>query len=167
MAYAILGDGEEAEDAAQEAFVRAYRAMDSFDGRHRFVDWMRRITVNCALSSLRRHRRDARRTSSAATVAPRPAADGPAQYAEANHLETEVRKALRALPPRQRAAITLFALEDMDLVSTAEAMGCAVGTAKAHLHRARRKLRELLADYLEEDEPREVQTSTQADSRAH
>ena len=47
--------------------------------------------------------------------------------------------------------MTLFALEDMDLQSTAEAMGCQAGTVKSHLHRARQRLRELLSEYLNED----------------
>lgn len=156
VAYAIVQDGEEAEDMAQEAFVRAYGAIQSFDHAYSFAAWVRRITVNCALSSLRKTRRGPRRSNTPTDLARSPSTDDPAGQAAASDLETAVRKSLDALPPRQRVAITLFALEDLDLASTAAAMGCAVGTVKAQLHRARQKLRELLADYLEEDEHREV-----------
>jgi len=55
------------------------------------------------------------------------------------------------LSPQQRAAMTLFALEDMELADVADAMGCATVTARVHLHRARQRLRKLLADYLAEN----------------
>jgi len=153
VAYAILGNHEQAEDIVQEAFVRAYRAIHSFNPKYAFRDWIRRITVNCTLNVLRQQRTVSSRSQKAPGVGSSP---DPAQHAAASDLQEQVRKALEALPPRQRTAMTLFALEDMDLASTAAAMGCAVGTVKTHLHRARQKLRQALADYLEEDKPDEV-----------
>ncbi len=151
VAYAILGDAEDAEDVVQEAFVRGYQAISRYDARYAFADWIRRITVNCALTRLRKQRRLGNGTSLSALVTGEAADADPAGHAATNDLQDEVRQALAALPPRQRAAITLFALADMDLAGVAEAMGCAVGTVKSHLHRARQKLAELLADYVEED----------------
>jgi len=153
VAYAILGNHEQAEDIVQEAFVRAYRAIHSFNPKYALRDWIRRITVNCTLNVLRQQRTVSSRSQKAPGVG---SGLDPAQHAAASDLQAQVRKALEALPPRQRTAMTLFALEDMDLASTAAAMGCAVGTVKTHLHRARQKLRQALADYLEEDKPDEV-----------
>lgn len=145
-AYAVLGNHEQAEDVVQEAFIRAYRAIGRFDSSYSFAAWIKRITVNCAISAL--HKRHRALPLDAAEVTSH--AD-PAQHTAISGLHNSVHQALDMLSPQQRAAITLFALEDMDLASTAEAMGCAVGTVKTHLHRARQKLRQALADYLEED----------------
>lgn len=155
-AYAILGDREDAEDVAQEAFMRAYTAIRSFNHKRSFAQWIWRITVNCAISTLRK-----RRPITAKTVQglePEGAGTGsdPAQHASASDFRTQVRQALATLPPRQQAAISLFALEDMDMASVATVMGCAPGTVRVHVHRARQRLRELLGQYLEGDEPSEM-----------
>jgi len=149
VAFAIVVDHDEAEDVVQEAFVRAFQGMGKFDDRYAFADWMRRITVNCALSSLRRRRRVT--AGSPAAMCAAAGSGDPAEHAAAAQFDAAVRKALETLPPRQRVALSLFALQDMDLESTAKAMGCAVGTVKAHIHRGREKLRRALADYLSED----------------
>ena len=149
VAFAIVGDHDEAQDVVQEAFVRGFVGIGTFNLKYPFADWIRRITVNCALSCLRRQKRAVTgNTSETAT------ADGgadPAEQAATTHFYQAVREAIEALPLRQRIALTLFALEDMDLASTAKAMGCAVGTVKAHIHRGRQKLRHALAEYLDED----------------
>lgn len=150
VAYAVVGDHDEAEDVVQEAFVRAFRAMRDFRQGHSFLQWMRRITVNCAISSLRR-RRPQTSENPGGTLLAAPASD-PAEEAAATELDEAVRRALEDLPLRQRVALTLFALEEMDLESTARAMDCAVGTVKSHIHRARAKLRRALADHLSEDQ---------------
>ena len=150
VAYAVLGNHDQAEDVVQEAFVRAYTAMDRFDQQQSFAAWIKRITVNCALNALRKEQRQP--GLPADDVCSATSGRDPAQHAAASDLRAQTRKVLATLPPKQRAAITLFALHDMDLASTAAAMGCAVGTVKTHLHRARRKLRQALADYLEEDQ---------------
>jgi RNA polymerase sigma-70 factor (ECF subfamily) len=163
VAYAILGNPDDAQDAAQEAFVRAYTAIQSLDHNRSFADWIRRIAVNCAISSLRKRKRAARNVSPGADVGSAVASVDPVQHAAASDLQRQLRAALDALPPRQRAAMTLFALQDMELTDVADAMGCAAPTARVHLHRARRKLRKLLAEYLaenasvlKEDESREM-----------
>ena len=149
VAYAVMGDQDQAEDVVQEAFLRAYNALTTFDQRQSFVAWLKRITVNCALNALRKSQHQTGQAP--ADVSGGTWGGDPGQHAAASDLRAQVRKAVVALPSQQRLAITLFALEDMDLADTAAAMGCAVGTVKAHLHRGRQKLRQALADYLEED----------------
>lgn len=146
IAWAILGDHHDAEDATQETFVKALRGMNEFDTSRAIEGWLRRIAVNCSISMLQRRER------MPAVADERSVADGdPADDAGAADFEGAVRRALNTLPLRQRVAMTLFALEDMDLQSAAEAMGCQAGTVKSHLHRARQRLRELLSEYLNED----------------
>ena len=78
----------------------------------------------------------------------------PLQQVAASDLHRQVRHALESLPPQQRAAMTLLALEEMDLSDVADAMGCAAPTARVHVHRARRRLRELLAEHFHEGSER-------------
>ncbi|MEA3401946.1 MAG: sigma-70 family RNA polymerase sigma factor [Armatimonadota bacterium] len=144
VAYAILGDDEEAEDATQEALVRMLRGLAGFDERRDLGAWVRRIAVNCALNAMRR------RPDEAEAPGEQTAASNTADEAQTHDLQRAVRRALAELPERQRVAMSLFALEEMDLRSTAEAMGCAEGTVKSHLHRARQRVREILSDWLED-----------------
>ncbi len=141
---AILGDHDDAQDATQEALVRMLRGLRSFDEQREFRPWLRRIAVNCALNAL--HRRPEEGELPDASPAP----GNPGGSAQAHEMERAVRRAIAQLPERQRVAISLFGLQEMDLRATAEAMGCAEGTVKSHLHRARAKLREILSDWLED-----------------
>jgi RNA polymerase sigma-70 factor (ECF subfamily) len=151
LACAIVRDRDDAEDVVQEAFVRAYRAISRFDSGQEFAGWIKRITVNCAVSKLaERRRRLARTGSSVGDDGPSPAPN-PDHHLVTGELQSHVRQAIDQLPVRQRVAISLFSLDDMDLAETAQAMGCTVGTVKSHLHRARAKLATMLAPYLEEE----------------
>jgi len=143
ISCAILGNDEDAEDATQEALVRMLRGLGRFDTRREFEPWLRRIAVNCAINVLRR--RPAPRDASSPL-----AAYGPSGTVEAGDLQRAVHRALANLPERQRIAMSLFALAEMDVSSTAAAMGCAEGTVKSHLHRAREKLRDILGEWLED-----------------
>jgi len=152
VARAIMGCADDAHDVAQDALVRAYEAIGTYNGSHQFGAWLRRITVNRAISRIRERRRATRLVRSGAPVSPpSPAADNPADSASVRELEQHLRRAIERLPLKQRLAITLFALQDMSLAETAEAIGCSVSAVKSHVHRARRKLTLSLSDYLQED----------------
>lgn len=146
VVWAILHDPELAEDALQECFVEAYGSLHRFDSRRPFGPWMKGIAVRCALVVSRKQRR-----AEYASFQPPASAEDPATAAARSDLQAAVREAIMALPERQRVAIRLFALENGSVAEVAEIMGCAVGTVKAHLHRAREALRELLADRLKEN----------------
>src|SRR5262245_41541428 len=135
------GDASAAEDVAQEAFVRAYRALDRFRGESTLATWFTRILVNEA----RRHQRWRwlRERGSAA-----PADELPAPAAEAGDplLRERVAKALARLPRGQREAFVLVHLEGLSVREAAEVAGRAPGMIKSHLHRAQGALRARLAD---------------------
>ena len=149
----ILWNEEDAADVAQEAFVRAYRALPRFRGDSKFSSWLYRIAVNRALTHLARRKR---RSAGDAEVAD--AADGmpgaepilgsseadPEQQVVAAEERALVREAVAKLPPRYRAVITLFYLEERSYKEVAGVLGVPVGTLKTHLHRARALLRDIL-----------------------
>jgi RNA polymerase sigma-70 factor (sigma-E family) len=125
-AYLMLGDREAAEDVAQEAFVRLYARWSRVSRYDRPGAWVRRVAIRLAVRARRR----------AATL--------PLQAEQLGHQEApgdpDLRRALLALPAKQRAAVVLHYLEDLPVADVAELMGCAVSTAKVHLHRARKRL---------------------------
>jgi RNA polymerase sigma-70 factor (ECF subfamily) len=155
LAFAVVRHHDDAEDVVQESFMRVFQALNRFDERCAFAGWVHRITVNCAISALRRRKpntsTDAPEVSPAESRIPLAGGEDPAEQVAMLEFDRAARRAMDALPLRQRVALQLFALEEMDLQSTAAAMGCAVGTVKAHIHRGRQKLRRALAEYLDED----------------
>jgi RNA polymerase sigma-70 factor (ECF subfamily) len=136
LARALVGSS--AEDVAQEAMLVAYRKWGEVGAMASPVAWVRRVCLNKAVSSLRRssiERKLLHRSTAAVTVAEH--ADG---VAGAEHFWSLVRQ----LPARQAEAVALRYAVDLSIVEVAEAMGCAEGTVKAHLARAKGSLAELV-----------------------
>lgn len=131
-----------AEDVAQEAFARAFRALDRFREESQLSTWFHRILLNEAHRHLRW--RWVRRRF--AGDMPDDPADPLAGPRGDPILRRRVRDAIDRLPRGQREAFVLVHLEGMTVVDAAEVTGRAAGTIKSHLHRALRALREELAD---------------------
>ena len=137
LAYALTGSWSVAEDLAQEAFVRVLRDWRKVERLERPDAWARRIVLNLSASRFRRLGNEARALARFASRADRdPITAGP----DAASAAPDFWKAVRQLPRRQGQAIALHYIEDLPVDEVAEAMGCAVGTAKAHLHAARAAL---------------------------
>jgi RNA polymerase sigma-70 factor (sigma-E family) len=133
LAYALSGSRAGAEDVAQEAFLRAYQDWDRVGSYEHQAAWVRRVAANLATSGLRRRLVEAR---ALARLAARrePALDPlPAQ-------DAEFWRAVRGLPQRQAQAVALYYLEDLPVQQIAAVLGCAEGTVKAHLAKARQAL---------------------------
>lgn len=154
LAYRLTGSRDEAADAVQEAFLKAYRAMRSFRGESSFYTWLFRILVNEVRS--RRRRRSARPAAFSLDADPGgerpgspadPPAAGPDPSEEAGRAERSglVRQALQSLEDDQRAIIVLRDIEGRDYAEIADALGCPRGTVKSRLHRARMALKDILA----------------------
>lgn len=126
-----LGDQGAAEDAAQEAFAKAYRRWPSVSQGERPAAWVYVVAVRDARRRLARLERLERR------VAERPGAEAAVDVSG----DADMVAAVAALPPRQRLAVVLRYWADLDEAAMAEAMGCARGTVKATLSAALRKLR--------------------------
>jgi RNA polymerase sigma-70 factor (ECF subfamily) len=145
LAHRLTGDADTARDVVQEAYLRAYRGIGRFRGDAQFSTWLYRITANCASTQLgRRHRhRHEELTEDLAVRDQRPVAD-PHGRAEQAELRAHVREALEGLPPRLRAVVVLRDVYDLPHEAIAAELGITVSAAKVRLHRARRKLRDLL-----------------------
>lgn len=138
VARAIVLTHEDAEDAVQEGFLRAYQAMDRFDPGQPFGAWLNRIVSNAALDLARRKK--VRNVEELSDSMPSPFRD-PAEDAE---LKERLRNALAKLPERSRAVIVLHDVEGFTHAEIGEMLGIPGGTARSDLHHARQKLRGLL-----------------------
>lgn len=137
----IVRDPALAEDVAQEAFLKAFRSLASFDRTRRFSSWLFRIANNAALDALRRRRAD----PVLQTDAPEPIGPSAADQVEARALGAALEQALSAIRPEWRAAVVLRYDEGLSYEEIAEVMGIPEGTAKTFVHRARKQLAERLA----------------------
>jgi RNA polymerase sigma-70 factor (ECF subfamily) len=156
LVYAIVSrivlNEADAADVAQEAFVRAYHALGRFRGDSKFSSWLYRIAVNRSLTHLKRTKRraavldptsGARAEVEASLGAP---PESPDEAVLKDERRATVRAAVSQLPPRYRAVVTLFYLEEKSYREVAEILGIPMGTLKTHLHRARALLKEALTD---------------------
>lgn len=139
--------------AAQDALVKAYLSLPSFDGRSAFTTWLTRIAINTCLDELRRQRREGLRVDVDGDAAdPDPLAtlpDGAAGPEELS-IQRQAVERLKALelelPGRQREIFRLRFYAELELEEIAGALGVHVGTVKTQLHRAVHRLREALGD---------------------
>jgi RNA polymerase sigma-70 factor (ECF subfamily) len=152
IAYRLAGDPHDALDLAQEAFVRAFSALSSFDQRRPFGPWIGRIATNVALNSLQRRRVPtvplAHQSLDGTANAHDPADETaePERIFLAGERQAQLRQAILALPPRYRAVIELRHFQDRSYEEIAEALGLPLSDVKSHLFRARRQLRALLEE---------------------
>jgi RNA polymerase sigma-70 factor (ECF subfamily) len=150
----ILQNEEDARDALQDAFLSAFRSLDSFEGHAQLGTWLHRITVNAALMKLRGQRR--RPARSLSDLLPRFFADGhqvepavPWEAAPERTLERQetrdfIRQAIDQLPENYRTVLLLRDIEELDTAETARQLGLSEAVVKTRLHRARQALRTLL-----------------------
>jgi len=145
VARRMLGNHEDASDAAQEVFIRAHRALARFDGRSQIYTWLYRITVNLCLDTRGRIARMPL-LDDGELLRDVPAPEGIAEQAEGREVSRVVARAVNALPPRQRAMVVLRLYQDLPYQEIASIMGCSEGTVKATMFAALRKLRRTLTD---------------------
>jgi RNA polymerase sigma-70 factor (ECF subfamily) len=134
----IAGSGD-AEEVSQEVFVRIFRGLPRFRGESQLSTWIYRLAVNAPLSHVERRPRRAEGEEALAHI---PAREGPKSDP---YLAARLQKALVALPAGYRAVLVLHDVEGLAHEEIAEILGCRVGTSKSQLHKARAKMRDLLA----------------------
>lgn len=139
VAFSVLKQREDAEDIAQEAFLRAHRAFSSIRDRDRFRAWLVRTTFRLALDRIRGQRRRARREDAVALDAELEAASVE-DDALRGELRAQVADAVAQLPAKLRLVMVLVAIEEQDLAAVARLLELPEGTVKSRLHRARKEL---------------------------
>ena len=140
LAFRLLGDAARMDDALQEAYVKAFRALPRFKGESTLGTWLYRITYNACLDELRRTERVVRLSAREASDAP----TGRHDPADAGAQRHDLAAALAALAPEQRAVVLLVDAEGLDYAEAASVLGIAVGTVASRLSRARSQLRRAL-----------------------
>src|SRR5258708_33892327 len=144
VALRITHDPDAAHDCAQDAFIRAYRALHQYDPAYPFGPWIFRITTNASLNFVQRGR-GREITVEELPEDPEPPEAGPELAAVRKEELQEVLDAMAQLPPAYRAALTLRHMQQLSYQEVAEALGIPLGTVKTHLHRARAALKATLA----------------------
>jgi len=140
----LLRDPAEAEDVAQEAFVKAYRAIGSFRGDSAFYTWLYRIAVNTARNTMASRQRrpvdyeaDLSESQQSAVESRMRDLDTPEAAALTDEIHRTVNRAVEELPEDLRTAIILREIEGLSYEEIAEAMDCPVGTVRSRIFRAR------------------------------
>jgi RNA polymerase sigma-70 factor, ECF subfamily len=154
LAVHLLRDAAEAEDVTQDTFVRAYGALDRFDGRSEPFTWMYRIAVNLSLNAIR-----ARKTARSGAVAAddprieaflveRRASHGdPAALAADRQMAVTLASGIDQLSETLRTTLILVSIEGLSHTEASEILGCPEGTVAWRVHEARRKLRAHLEEH--------------------
>lgn len=156
----MVHDPIEAEDIAQEAFVKAYRSLPSFRGASTFQTWLYRIASNLTIDSVRRRRRrentfsmDAPLDTEEGQMAREQqdmACPGPARDLETAELQRQVHRAIQQLSPKLRSVVVLYQLQGLSYEEIADILGCPLGTVKSRLFNARLELKQKLNHVLPE-----------------
>jgi len=157
QAYRLMGEMEAAEDAAQEAFISAFRNLKSFRGGS-FRAWLLRIVTNVCYDELRRRKRrpttplEPLDAEDEEVESPRWLADpgeSPEEHSERVELDRAIQGCLEDLPEEFRTVVVLVDVQGFDYIEAAEVIHTPVGTVKSRLSRARMRLRDCLRDLWE------------------
>jgi len=163
VARRLVRNEADAEDCVQEAFLKAFRRIDGFEGRAELGTWLYRIVVNTALGRIRSATR--RAEISIEDIQPAFDAQGyrveperarpasPEALLESTELRQHVRRSIDQLPEPYRNVLILRDIEGHDTAATAELLGVAPGAVKTRLHRARGALKTLLENAMSEERP--------------
>ncbi len=145
-AFLIVRDEDDAADVAQDAFVRAYRSLGTFDVSRQFRPWLLRIVTNVALNSTRSTKRRSAATERLARDAERSEHEPPDDAVEAAEQSERVWAAIADLPGDDQRLIYLRYFLENSEAEAAESIGRPVGTVKSRLHRALKRLRRVIED---------------------
>jgi RNA polymerase sigma-70 factor, ECF subfamily len=148
LALHMTGSASEADDITQDVFLKAYRALDEFEGRSQFFTWVYRMTVNRSLNA----RRDAARRGEDTLDDPRleyaiavDARSNPSRAAELRQTYARLLRALDALPAEMRTTVILVSLQGLAHGEVAVVQNVSEGTIAWRMHEARRRLNEAMA----------------------
>lgn len=140
VGYRITGNEADAEDVLQEAFISAFRNLESYRGEASFGSWIKKIVINKAINVLKKRKWEAMPEDEEIDI--------PVEEPEESYMPgldvSKVRQAIEQLPDGYRSVLSLYLLEGYDHQEIAEIMGITESTSKSQLNRAKNKLKELL-----------------------
>lgn len=151
-AFAMLGNREDAYDAAQEVFLKVFNSIDKFCGQSSFSTWLYRVTINVCLDELRKRKRH---SEGVVSISADEAGDfgelqiadtgaGPPELIELTEVRQTVLKAIQSLDEQHRTVIILRELYGLNYKQIADILSCSLGTVKSRISRARRDLKKRL-----------------------
>jgi RNA polymerase sigma-70 factor (ECF subfamily) len=146
IAYGFVQDHDDADDIAQEAFVKVHRSIASFRGDSSFATWLHRIVANLSLTRVKQRKKEQSRR---ADVEEADTMTEPARTSEQNsEHRTHIERALHELPTLQRAVVLLRHFEGLSTAQVSKVLSCSEPAVKTHLFRGLKKMKERLS-YLE------------------
>ena len=143
LAYRMCGNAYDADEAAQEAFVAAWRALPNFRGDAKFSTWLYRLTSNAAIDVMRREKRH-QTVGDGEMVDLADDADSPQETVERTEQQEAVQKALATLSEEYREVLLLRYMEELDYAEIAEVLQLPSGTVKSRINRAKAALKTAL-----------------------
>lgn len=151
ISYRMLGNRQEAEDVAQETFIRVYNNLENYDPNYKFSTWIYRIATNLSIDFIRRRKQN---FSLDADISGADGLDwhdrladtgkGPEEELLADELQNEVQDAILDLNPKYRSVMVLRYIEDLSLQEISDSVQLPISTIKTRIHRGREALRKKL-----------------------
>ena len=150
IAYGVVRHREEALDIVQEVFVKLFRSIKNFKGRSHFYTYLYRMVMNTAIDHARKMGKQfVSSLDEEGSFEPSDKVEkGPEKVLLHKELEEKVKWAMEKLPAEQRAALIFRDVEGLSYQEMADTVGCSIGTVMSRLHYARKRMQELLKDYV-------------------
>ena len=158
LAFGVLRHPDDALDVVQDAFIKAHKYLDKFEGNSSFYTWLYRIVMNLAIDHLRKHRRvkpvelDEQHLGEAAgddALLPKILGGNPGRALMDKQIRARIDEALATLSDNHRAVLIMRELEGMSYEEMAQAMGCSKGTIMSRLFHARKNMQRQLLDLVD------------------
>ncbi len=151
IAYGVVRQREEALDIVQEVFIKLFHSIKNFKGKSHFYTYLYRMVMNTAIDHARKTGKQiiSSLDQEGSFQPPDDLEKGPERILLQKELEERVKLAMDKLPAEQRAALIFRDVEGLSYQEMAETMGCSIGTVMSRLHYGRKRMQELLKDYVE------------------
>ncbi len=167
LAFGVLRHQDDALDVVQDAFIKAHKYLDKFEGNSSFYTWLYRIVMNLAIDHLRKHRRqkpveldESKLEDGDDPLLPRILGGNPGRALMDKQIRARIDQALSELSDNHRAVLVMRELEGLSYEEMAQAMECSKGTIMSRLFHARRNMQKRLLDLLENPSAELVQELT-------
>ena len=150
LCYRMLGDAAEAEDAAQETFMRAYRSIKHYDNSRPFPTWLMSIAAHYCIDQIRKRRMKMVSVDDMGFAEPSDDTPGPESSLSRSEEQSMVRGLLDQLSPVDRAAVVMYYWDDFSYEEIGNALSLTESAVKSRLHRARRDMAQMMMDQREQ-----------------